>query len=247
VLLDVVTTPDGKIAETGLDGLMAECGVQVGNDRIISTRSRNGTSVQLRSGLEQSHRAGSGVQRGRPADGPQRRPHDHADPWNGAEEVRADALFVNMLPDSWAEMNLAASPRALAEDLRKPDRAEELKAKVKKDLPVAVTVVDAPAGAPGAKEEESARLVVVGDADWIDSTNIQQSGGGFASIFLNMVLWLHGRPDLGELPARQDPDKFELTAIKNEDDYFRIRTLSGGLMVVSILALGAGIWVVRRR
>jgi hypothetical protein len=248
VLLDVVTTPDGKMAETGLDGLMAEYGVQVGNDRILSTRSRNATSIQLDTDPNNRTELGRAFSEAGLRmvlnDVRTITPNPGAGP--GAK-ASAAALFVNILPDSWPETNLQASPRALAEDLRKPDRAEELKAKVKKDLPVAVTVVDAPAGAPGAKEEESPRLVVVGDAEWIDSTNIQQSGGGFASIFLNMMLWLHGRPDLGELPSRQDPDKYELTAIKNEEDYFRVRTLSGGLLVVSILALGAGIWVVRRR
>lgn len=247
VLLDVVTTPDGKMAETGLDNLLTEFGVQVGNDHVLSLRTRNPTTIQVitdpnnRTDLGRAFN-GAGLQMY----------------WNDVRTItpsqvgpggkyKAETLFINILPDSWAETNLSASPRSLAEDFRKPDRADEFRGKVKPDLPVGVTVVDAPAGGPGAKETEVPRLVVIGDADWIDSQNIQQTRGGFASIFLNMMLWLRGRPDLGELPQRNDPDKYELTAIKTTDDFFRIRTLSGGLMVVGIIALGAGVWVVRRR
>jgi hypothetical protein len=123
---------------------------------------------------------------------------------------------------------------------------EQLKAAEKVRLkerpaPVAVTVSEG---------DEKPRIVVFGDADWASNLYLlpvlEQETGLNANLNFNLqassVDWLSERPGIGIRP--KETGRFEFPP---NFESGRMIVLPGWLMGITILALGIGIWVVRRR
>jgi hypothetical protein len=255
VAFGVVTTSDGEMVKTGLERILADFGVQVGNDRILNLRMGNPVEC-LVTGDPTSENpvaanfaptpptpwsdAWADVRTIRPQERPPMDPHGGA----AGSRYRAEGLLINVPLVSWAETNLRANPRSLAADLRKPDRRQDLEAKVStKPLPVAVAVNDTQT--PGEHDPQPC-LAVFGNAAWLDSAEMREGGDNLRfDLFRSTLAWLRGRKNVGKMP---DPKPIkEYVPSVNPDTVWRMVWLPATLTVLGIIAVGGGIWLVRRR
>lgn len=115
-------------------------------------------------------------------------------------------------------------------------------------LAVAVTEGKTPAPVPGHEfeaQEGQPRLVVFGDASWICNPFLQQFAPNHFNLFSSCLSWLAGRADIGQRVPPTQHDLYRLKAAPGSD--WRLLLLPGALLIVGVLALGTGVWVVRRR
>jgi hypothetical protein len=165
--------------------------------------------------------------------------------------LKVEPIFVTV-PDLevWEEPNLTASSAELQRSYEQTKKGRELKEMV----PVVVAVsetnprTDLPPGhAPVSKD--APRLLVVGAAEWIGDEGIESPGGGTAvDLFASSVSWLQGRADLGaDDSAAKQRSEFTLQDKVRPGQTGRLIWLPLGLIVLTVSAVGGGIWLVRRR
>ncbi len=103
-------------------------------------------------------------------------------------------------------------------------------------LPVAMSAAKAGGGGKG-----EARLLVVGDSEFLDDRYQQVLGN--LDFFLNGVAWLAERPDRITIrPRTREGSRLFLT----EAQVAGIRFVTVDAIPVALLALGLGVWMVRR-
>jgi hypothetical protein len=172
-----------------------------------------------------------------------------------------------------AERLLEVSPQLgiwLTEDLSKPGQQwREMMSLMQKQDPaafarisrvpvsVAVAVTETtppvPQMTPDKPPAPEPRLVVFGDATWATNDILREPGIGGSSpeLMTNTLDWLHGRETLGPSPddaGRSQPEyTLQLQTEKGKDYFWTIIWLPGTLLLLAVIAAGLGVWVVRRR
>jgi hypothetical protein len=255
VLMDVVLTPDrDKMQRIGIEDLLAEYGVQVGNDRVMhipSTQFPNAIGVPVVPPANSRNPIAVAFQNRpfifyscRTVKAGARNPMG---PSRFNTEVLLEApeeLYV------WAETNLRANPL----DLIRRDQVNEIKKKLSQEpLPVAVTVAESSGGPdphapfmpPPPGGEQKPRMVVFGDATIACNQFMAEDSNLRTYDLLQSTFgWLRERPGrIGIQPKKQDTYELNAAGV----NFGRMIWLPGLLMFVGIVGLGTGVWVVRRR
>ena len=115
---------------------------------------------------------------------------------------------------------------------------------------VAVTVTEPKEPSPdsdpharlrGIKQEP--RMVVFGDASWVANQEISRPGN--FDLMYGALNWLRERPEIGQMAEPKERKFFSLNA--SPEGLTRLEWLPGFLICLTIIGLGGGIWIVRRR
>lgn len=145
----------------------------------------------------------------------------------------------------WGETDLNKNPEALAADYR-ANLGQFAKIMKRDFVPIAVAISEeganrGPHSAPG-----TPRLVVFGDATWISNYGIERLSPDGASLFGSCINWLREKPAAENLVRDKDRKEYRLN-ITSEADFWNLALIPGTLLVLMTIALGLGVWVVRRR
>ncbi len=267
VLFEVTTDPaTHAMVQTGLEPLLTEYGVRVGNDRVLNANETNSpvpnvvpvianpgsrnpvaSAFDFRRGFNFRFDDARTVRVLPPAEG-------------GAARPNAQVLMIVWPFDpAWAETDLAANPGTLVADLRKPGREEDLNRKIQPDpsrepdpLSVAVVVSEGgqpppmmPGHPPLGPRDEQPRMVVFGDATWVSNRALNGRGRLGADLFVSSLSWLRERPDIGKIADHKERQDF--TFNPSPATMTRLYWVPAEVMVLAIVLLAGGIWVARRR
>lgn len=252
VLFDV-TIRKGAVVPTGLEALMGEYGVKLGNDRVMCVRSDPLMLTTIANPRSSNPIARSFTPRG----GATLFPFYDARTVGSASTPGAASRFtvedlILVLPQTlaWAETNLQADPSALINELRR-DQQKLLNKISERALPVAVTVTEGKSPAPPIPghqfmaNEGEPRMIVFGDASWITNNILLQATPDNFALFSSSLSWLAGRHDIGERIPTSTRNVYRLKIPPGDEK--RLVFLPGVLMMMGVLVLGFGVWVVRRR
>ena len=88
--------------------------------------------------------------------------------------------------------------------------------------------------------------MVFGDATWVSNYGIEQLSPNGASLFGSCINWLREKPAADNLVKDKDRKKYSVTFSK-ESEFWSLALIPGALLVLMTIALGLGVWVVRRR
>lgn len=260
VLFDVVQRGGtGPMVRTGLEALVAEHGVRVADNRVINpseereplrlTAYSNSASKNPIAQAFNNDTEGAipflfyAARTVAPA---------VANPGQPAPSPAETLLFAHPRLLYLIDTELNASPAALVKELNQLGQKDPQQARNKltqqPSLAVAVAEGKMPAPFPGhefqAKEGEP-RMVVFGDATWISNRLEQQVAPFHFNLFASCLSWLAERADIG---TRVPPTQHDLYRPKvSPGSEGRMLLLPGILLMLSVLALGLGVWVVRRR
>jgi hypothetical protein len=259
VLLGPASASKEALSGRSLESFLAEYDVRAGNDRVLSAGLQNPQEVLVISSRASTNAlARSLFAAGRPI------------PYNfvGCRTVSAaragggpgrfsveSLLYAAQDEDlgAWAETNLEGDAAALAADLR-ANPAKLDRKRGEEPLSVAVTVTEVkesmpqmpPGHPPMGGGESQPRLVVFGSASWAANRAVDGRGGRrYLDLFASSLSWLRERPNLGEAARGKDIDEFSLPTQPGGN--WRLVLLPGALLLLSVVMLGSGIWVVRRR
>ena len=98
---------------------------------------------------------------------------------------------------------------------------------------------------PEGHGENSPRLAVIGCASWLRNEFVgERIPLPHYSLFINIVKWMRGRPDIGPAPEPKSRKPF---IIDRPEVVNRLIWTPGPLVILGIIGLGGGIWLVRRR
>jgi hypothetical protein len=219
--------------ETGLEALLKKYGVELGNDFILTYRGRLpevSVAVPPRRSTNEIARAFQNttqfyVQMARTVK-----------PLTGQGAYHAQTILEVRSPPNppvfWAEKDLQ-NLRNLDGYLRSltRDQIEDLRST--EPLPVGVAVSD----------KDRPMLVVYGDALMI-SNDVRFPQIRYFDLMASSLEWLAGRPEnIGIEPRKDSFFRFHSPTIH----FGRMVFLPTGLILLSLLGVGAGVWVVRRR
>jgi hypothetical protein len=264
ILFDVVPTSDGKMAKTGLEGLAAEFGVQVGNDRIIAVGARtlDGIRILPQGALLVNANPNSSNRIAKKFAAPGKSPSififNEARPVSalpqapGGGRYTVEDLIVLSVPNDQRVMtdsDLNADPDDVAARVRNND-AELAKRELAEPPSFAVAVSEGDGAAPQIpghdfmKRETKPRALVFGDAGWASNVGIAQRGESY-DLFVSCLNWLYERPEIG----------VQAVADKVREEYRLPRDVSGVRLLLSpvlyilvtVVCAGTGVWIVRRR
>ncbi len=263
VLMGVVPGPGDKMVSTGLEGLLSEFDVDVGNERILrpvkgarpdqvyvmtnpELRDRNPLAANITDLVPMTDL--------RPV-----QPRSAAPQPGQAPHYQSDRLMITAPPiiqrtPVWAEADLR-SPEAVIADVEKhPDRIAD---KLRSTITVAVAVsdpgasnpMDPHAGLPGMqKGDGTPRMIVIGDSRFASDSAIagggrEEGGSLYYELFANSLAWLRERPSsIGISPKDR-----KIYRMKEGTNVDAMVFTPFALMFLSIVGLGLGVWVVRRR
>jgi hypothetical protein len=244
----------GEMVQTGLEPLMMEYGVKLGNDRVMCLRR---SPLQLRTVAYP--RSNNAIARAFSSRGAattdfifyDARTVEQAAPAGAPGRATAENLFLVLPePPAWAETNLKAEPSAIINELLR-DQQKLLNKLSDRPLWVGVAVTEGQTAAPPipghefmAKEGEP-RMVVFGDASWITNNILLQSTPDNFALFSSCLSWLAGRHDIGERIPTSTRNVYRLKTPPEAET--RLVLLPGVLMMMAVSALGFGVWIVRRR
>ncbi len=258
LLFDVVQTGGkGPILRTGLEALATEYGVRVGDNRVINPSEPREplllSVIANPSGKNPIARAFSSESEGiTPFLFYTARTVEPVSANPGAPAPNPAETLIVAYPDRryLIDTDLNASPTGLIQDLRRMP-LEQARAKLTSQptsLAVAVTEGQAPPPIPNHEflaKEGQPRLIVFGDASWIANRLEQQVAPYHFNLFTSCLSWLSGRADIGTRVAPTQHDLYRMKAPPGSG--WRMMLLPGSLMLLGVLALGMGVWVVRRR
>ena len=264
LLLDPALSPSGALAATGLEGLLADWGVEVGADIVIDpanplpfygaetifvdsygshpiTRSLDQTRVPVILPLARSVAAAADAE--------------------GLEVVE----LLKTTSDGWGETDLddldggvekgdadLAGPVPVAVAVRLADGDEEEPDVLATD-PLEVEPHAEPDAEPETGESttptepetvatDESRLVVFGDSDFVSNGQVQNAGN--AALFLNAINWLTERENLvGIAPKKPEQVRLSLTSAQIRD----LTVLVFVLLPGAAIAMGTVVFFRRRR
>jgi hypothetical protein len=259
VLFDVVQRGGkGPMIRTGLEALVAEYSVRVNDNRVLDLVSRqeplefptianpNSTNAIARSFTSAEGALLFYLYKARTVD-----PAPATNPPGAPPPFTAETLLTTMRTQLLiVDTDLDASPRGVIMELARAgaQKINERLSRTPLSLAVAVTEGKTPAPVPGHEfeaQEGQPRLVVFGDASWICNPFLQQFAPNHFNLFSSCLSWLAGRADIGQRVPPTQHDLYRLKAAPGSD--WRLLLLPGALLIVGVLALGTGVWVVRRR
>ena len=117
------------------------------------------------------------------------------------------------------------------------DRQKSLMAKLTREFPsVAVAVTDAQGDRP--------RMVVIGDAEFVDNLELTRESTHFA-LAISALEWLAGRDGAAGVGPR--PKETTTYSVSPTAPLGMMIFLPFWLMFLAVVGLGAGIWITRRR
>jgi hypothetical protein len=260
ILLDPIAQPDGTMAPTGLEPLLAEFGVRPGNDRLIRVDARDPEVVvgvanpDSRNPIARAFWPEGGLQvttftfdGARPVSAEVTNPA-------GPNRYTAEDLVITLpLPGQYivVDSNLSADPQTVAAELRSNE--DKLRQRlVRRPLPLAVTVSEGGSEAPPIRghefmrTESQPRAVVFGDATWVSNAEVGgRQGRRNRELFVSCVNWLRGRPDIGAQPVEaKTRSEYRLP---DQAGTARLVLLPVALILLTVIGLGTGVWLVRRR
>jgi hypothetical protein len=243
-----------RIETTGLEALLAEFGVQLGQERVQTAVGDNPLQVDLLINPE--------------SDNPLNRAfNDPTLTWfplanvrtvkasiekEGSATIAPEPFLVAARAGIWAEKDLTREPAATARAIQTDASMRKLLSR--EPLPVAVAVSQRtapPAKQPGAPPEEGKSrplMLVVGASSWVTDESLRGPSGDLRfDLFSSSLSWLREQSDLGKLVDDKATPEYELKANPAEGYVWRLFILPGVLMMFAVVALGVGVWVVRRR
>jgi hypothetical protein len=254
VLLDVRRNREGQVQPTGLEAFLAKFGVQVGQDIILNPQPAGGddpTEALVRVS-PQSDRA---ILQAFPRSiGFQLLECRSVRPAQGSPYVVTPLLETVEGYGQWAEDNLRGSPIEYMNNLARTNRAELLKKISSPAVPVAVTVRERSSTPPDPndphaafkpQDDGAARMVVFGDATMVSQPLIEGGRDIYYNIFASSLAWLRNRYDLITAIEPKERKAYRLTAAP--EDLSTMRWGSILVLLGGVIALGAGVWFVRRR
>jgi hypothetical protein len=258
VLADLVLDPSRNVVQTGLEPFLAEYGVQLGMDRVLCVplrqlNRRNPLQIPVTPDPRSNNPIVSAF-RGTVFILPELRPvRPQSPPGNQPmQRYQADALLLALGQYCWAETNLRASPVELAQDLIKEENTAELRKKLGQNIPVAVTVGEPtppsltdPHAALRGGGEQKPRMVVFGGSTFCSNRYMALTEDDmYYELFASSLAWLRERPqNIGVEPKRRNTYKLKVP----EEDSTRMHLMPALFMLISIVGLGTGVWLVRRR
>jgi hypothetical protein len=252
VLFDVVVGPDYQMIRTGMESFLQQFNVEVGNDRILSP-SRNNPELVIATPNANSRdtsglAAGLGEETWYMMNVRTVKPKTSGPP----AAYQSENLLVTTGRLVWSEKNLD-DPVKIVENLM---RSQPKDFAVTNQLPLAVTVSESTGGMPGDPHaglfggESKPRLVVFGNASWASDRPLplvtrqsEDANARYYSLFASSLAWLREKPSEIGIEAKKR-DVYQMPETTNVT---RLLMLPVGLMFVSILGLGLGVWIVRRR
>lgn len=220
----------GKVVATGVEKLLAEFGVTLGNDRIVM----QGVTGRVDS-----------VALAQPAAGEHPLVRSLSSGSLALFECRSVRQLIDVSPTAFRSVPLLAShaaPHAWADgDL---DSDGEPDPNGKNDLPGPVAMAFAVERQQGELNEPV--LVVVGDAEFVNNRALSEPAGRRSSSFaLSCLNWLRGRGDLlGDIPARRN-EGYQLPGTAGEQRGLVWKSTL--FLSALILTVGATVWVGRRQ
>lgn len=251
VMLDLVLNPARDLVKTGMEGLLAEFNVKVGEDRVLCYNPLDPLKVPV---------LGNGASRNPVARMfstnavllPNARTIESqtANPnVPGGSKFVVEPILLSPNQYTWVDTNLRADPGQLVRDLR--NNRQELAEKVGQDpssIVVAVGEPQSPGADPHAfmrQPEQKPRAVVFGSASFASNPYMAESGGQLNyDLFASALAWLRERPSgIGLEPKKRNI--FVLNV--GEDVIARMRWLPATFMLITIVGLGTGVWLIRRR
>jgi hypothetical protein len=262
VLMDVVTNRDGSMIQTGLESFLEQFSVKVNNDRILALPTNLPTRFPFQILVE--------------ADASARNPlavafqgerflftevrtlqPKFSDPNSPFNRYTAEAFLVGPAGYTIIEQPpFRPDPAKYLLDLLKGTETDEkqrqqVQGMLTKTRPVVAVAVSEPkepspdsdphARLRGSKQEP--RLIVVGDASWVANQEISRSGN--FDLMYGTLNWLRERPEIGQMAEPKERKFFSLNA--SPEGLTRLEWLPGFLICLTIIGLGGGIWIVRRR
>jgi hypothetical protein len=258
VLMDVVTNRDGTFVQTGLEPFLADYGVQVNNDRILTFD--NGITnpplqiFALANPVSQNpiaHSFGRGLFLFSEVRTVDPKPSDPTSPRNYA------AQSLLLAPDGAQLVEkppLHSDPLAYLQEMVKEEAGQkEMRSRlITKPLSIAVAVTQPKMPEnlddPHARlqQQQEPLLVVFGDAGWVSNREVARNDRPNFDLFVSLVSWLRERPEIGKKAAdAKERPYFNLSVTPDGID--RLKWLPGFLICLAIVGLGGGIWIVRRR
>jgi hypothetical protein len=254
VLLDAASTGDKPI-KTGLEGLLAEFGVKVGDDRLmnLSPRPNEVTVVPAADSPNPNPIARAFIHRGGIVESfgfNNARAVEPQPPGPGASYTGEPILETYGSPPVWKQADLSADPAALLREYVKLAREGKSAKFEQSPIPVAVAVTEGggPPPIPGHEflnPGNQPRLAVFGAADWIDDQQLPH--GRNYDLFASTLYWLREKPNLGVQTPDTEKTREDYTLKLPEDAETRLKFVPLGLLLTCVVALGLGVWVVRRR
>jgi hypothetical protein len=256
VLLGPARPEKGPGTGSGLESFLASFDVTAGRNRVIAARSRNPLELMAITDPDSNNTLAKAF-----APGGQVVPFTLRDVRTvsplaagpgGAGRFTVEPLLL-ALPDLWiwAETNLEASPQALqAEAL---SNREQLAKKISRSpLTVAVAVSEGknppppmPGHPPLPPSESEPRMLVFGSGSWLSSQALSgRSASDNLDLATSSLRWLRGKMDIGPSTPK-NREEFRLPT--PTDGGWRLVVLPAGLLLISVVMLGCGVWVVRRR
>jgi hypothetical protein len=263
VLFDVFLDRDGKMAVTGLESLLADYNVQLGNDRVLSLRG--GILSQWRYPLEVPVF---------PVDNSTNAIAASFDPRLGflfsdcrsvkanpsgagaASRYNAEVIFRAPRGICWSDTDIKGDIKEQVDAMIKdPEGRRILQQKINEGpVPVAVAVSEPKEAPPSPGDphafmrnrDQEPRLVVFGAANWVANQAMsERSNSGNYELLASTLSWLRERPDIGKQADPKERKVFVMSA--SEEVLGNIWWLPALVILVGIISLGGGIWIVRRR
>jgi hypothetical protein len=258
VLFDVVQRGGkGPLVRTGLEALVAEYGVRIGDNRVINpSQPREPLVLNVianPNGKNPIARAFSNESEGvTPFVFYSARSVEPAttNPATPAPNPAESLIIAYPMRRYLVDTELNASPSGLVEELLRmpPDQARAKLTENPPSLAVAVTEGKAPPPIPNhdfMANPGQPRLIVFGDASWISNRLEQQVAPFHFNLFTSCLSWLAERADIGTRVPPTQHDLYRMKAAPGSG--WRLMLLPGALMILGVLGLGVGVWVVRRR
>jgi hypothetical protein len=265
VLMDV-TAQGAQMLQTGLEGLLGEYNVKVGNGHIVSLREEaNGTHVEALANPGSSNPIArafvptssrflffrfDNARTVEPINNPPR----------GGVTYKVDRLLL--VPRElgvWEETDLSKNAAALAASLlaqaRKGENVDQIEKMLSQEhLCVAVAVSESSGGVPDVpghemlnKQKEVPRMAVFGDAGWVSNDALNNPANAYNyDLFASCLAWLRERPDIG-MGDTEAKERKEYSLNVPAAAASRIQFLPLGLLCLVVVGAGLGVWVVRRR
>jgi len=265
VLAGVVAGPDDRMLPLGLDRLLADYDVNVSADRVLRAKPDQhpeGVVVSPNPDLKGKNplatlfedkfiimnelrvvRPGSAAPR--PGEPP---PFQSVELISTAPPIIQQSYVI-------ADPDLRPGVEVMSDYFEK--RRDELRRKLAATLPVAVAVSETSASDPrdphafmgGGRGEGAPRVVVIGDSAFASNAALGGRAGNEAGpstgydLFASALAWLREKPSsMGIEP--KDRGSYAMQASTN---FTSMLLAPFGLMSLSVLGLGLGVWVVRRR
>jgi hypothetical protein len=245
VLFDEALNPDkDRLQPTGLEDLLADYGVELGSDRVLhygqlpplvravvnpaeDFAGRNPLPRVFREPLRFfDSRTVQPKTGGRPANA----------------NYRADSLLLVPARDAiWAETNFRSELDKLS--------TQEIEKKLSvRPLSIGVVVSESAPSLPhqGPMGEDKPRLAVLGNVTMVSNAALANPAvfGRQYDLFQSLVGWLREKPaGIGIEPKKQDVYELNAAGV----NFNRMLYLPALLLLATVIGLGTGVWVIRRR